>query len=195
MSENESVYEDSSVFYPPGGILIWLIMMVEIMTFLGGVFIFMYYRNIDTEAFSFYSNQMNPLWGTVNTLVLITSGYFMANSLVKLRVDDTRGASRYILWALLFGVLFLSIKTVEYYLKLNEGLGMGYDTFFTLYWLMTGFHFIHVLFGVGLLSYMHIGIKRKKYSAEDFSDVEASGTYWHMCDLIWILIFPILYLI
>ncbi|UTW67792.1 cytochrome c oxidase subunit 3 [bacterium SCSIO 12643] len=195
MLEQKSINENKSVFYPPGGILIWLIMMVEIITFLGGVFIFMYYRNVEVDAFAFYRSQIHPVWGTVNTIVLITSGYFMANAIVKLKLADTDGAVGYMGWALFLGILFLMIKAGEYYLKLEEGFGMGHDTFFTLYWLMTGFHFIHVLFGVGLLAYMRVAVKKRKYSAKDFADVEASGTYWHMCDLIWILIFPILYLI
>ena len=95
----------------------------------------------------------------------------------------------------LLGVLFLIVKGVEFYHKIDLGIGFNYNTFFTFYWLMTGFHFVHVLFGVGLLAYMYIAVKNGKYSAKEMFDVESSAAYWHMCDLIWVLIFPVLYLI
>ncbi|MCL4857036.1 MAG: cytochrome c oxidase subunit 3, partial [Flavobacteriales bacterium] len=84
---------------------------------------------------------------------------------------------------------------VEFYGKISSGIGFTHNTFFTFYWLMTGFHYVHVLFGVGLLAYMQKAISNEKYNAKNMFDVESSATYWHLCDLIWILIFPILYLL
>tara|TARA_R110002050_G_scaffold195593_2_gene330484 strand:+ start:25397 stop:25990 length:594 start_codon:yes stop_codon:yes gene_type:complete len=188
-------YESNSIYYPPGGILVWLLIILEIFTFLGASLVFMYYRGIEWDDFLAFRMHINPVVGTINTVILITSGYFMANSLHQLRSGENGKAAQQILIGLLFGVLFLVVKGAEYYFKIEAGIGLGSNTFFTFYWLMTGFHFIHVLFGVGLLTYMYQGVKSNKYDAKNMFDVESSATYWHMCDLIWILIFPVLYLI
>ena len=195
MAETKIATNKASVYYPPGGVLIWMLIVLEIFTFLGASLVFMYYRGIEWNEFYEFRSYLNPVVGTANTIILIISGYFMANSLHKLRANDTNAASTQILWGLLLGVLFLVVKGVEFYQKLEIGIGLDYNTFFTFYWLMTGFHFIHVLFGVGLLSFMYKAVKNKKYNSNNMFDVESSATYWHMCDLIWILIFPVLYLI
>ncbi len=184
-----------SIYYPPGGILIWFLMILEIFTFLGAALIFVYYRSNNLEIFAESKALLNPIIGTVNTIILITSGLFMALSVNTLRDNNTDKSAKFILFGLVLGVLFLIIKSYEFYHKIDMGIGFNYNDFFTFYWLMTGFHFVHVLFGVGLLAYMYKAIKNGKYNSKKMFDVEASATYWHMCDLIWILIFPILYLL
>jgi len=183
------------IYYPPGGILIWTLIILEMITFLGASLIFMYHRGNNLEEFAKSREMLNPLIGTINTIILITSGYFIAISVQKLRGDQVEKSARFMLVGLLLGLAFLGIKGMEFYDKIELGLHLGSNTFFTFYWLTTGFHFIHVLFGVGLLAYMYFAIKKKKYSAEKMLDIETSATYWHMCDLIWILIFPVFYLI
>ncbi len=190
-----SIPAKTAVDNPPGGILVWLLIVLEVFTFLGASLVFLYYRGENVSEFSTSQSHLNPILGTVNTILLITSGYLMANSLVYLREDENKKSANLMLWGILLGILFLVIKGFEYYSKIDAGIGFSYDTFFTFYWMMTGFHFIHVLFGIGLLAYMQRAIKNKKYTSKGLFDVESSITYWHMCDLIWILIFPILYLL
>lgn len=185
----------NSIHTPPGGILMWIILSLEIFTFLGVSFVFLYYRGEQPVEFTNSKSLLSPFIGTINTIILITSGYFIANSIKELEANKTEESSTQILLGLILGLAFLLIKGFEYYQKLELGVGFEYSTFFTLYWLTTGFHFIHVLFGVGLLSYMFLAVKAKKYDASNYSDVESTATYWHMCDLIWILIFPLFYLI
>ncbi len=91
-----------------------------------------------------------------------------------------------------FGVLFLILKSLEYSEKIEKGFVLGYDTFFNFYWLLTGFHVIHVIVGLVILFILHFSMKKPNVLVEDF---EASATFWHMCDLIWLLLFPILYLV
>jgi nitric oxide reductase NorE protein len=184
-----------NIYYPPGGILIWLLMMLEIFTFLGAALVFVYYRKNNIEEFVESKQVLSALVGTINTIILITSGYFMALSVNKLRENNHKKSSQFMLVGLFLGVLFLIVKGAEFYHKIDLGIGFNYNTFFTFYWLMTGFHFVHVLFGVGLLAYMYRAVKNGKYSNAEMFDVESSAAYWHMCDLIWILIFPVLYLI
>lgn len=184
-----------SIYYPPGGILIWFLIIIEVFTFLAGIMVFLHYRSTNLELFQQAQSQLNPLIGTINTIILIISGYFVANSLQYLKNGDTSKAARLIMVSLSLGVVFLIIKSSEYYVKIEQGIGLTENTFYTFYWMMTGFHYIHVLLGIGLLGYMYVGIKQNKYHAENLFDVEASASYWHLCDLIWILIFPIFYLI
>ena len=93
------------------------------------------------------------------------------------------------------GILFLFIKGYEFYDKIGHGLTIDYDSFFTFYWLLTGFHFIHVLVGVVILLFVARGIRKAVYSKDDYLDVESGGAFWHMCDLIWLFLFPVLYLL
>ncbi|HRN42247.1 MAG: cytochrome c oxidase subunit 3 [Flavobacteriales bacterium] len=190
-----TITDKKSIYYPPGGILIWFLILLEIFTFLGGIFAFLLYRKDALEEFKQAQALLNPLVGTINTLVLITSGYFMANSIHQLKDGKNLQSKKSTQIAMLLGILFLIIKSVEFYGKISSGIGFTHNTFFTFYWLMTGFHYVHVLFGVGLLAYMQKAISNEKYNAKNMFDVESSATYWHLCDLIWILIFPILYLL
>ena len=95
---------------------------------------------------------------------------------------------------MLGGLLFLVLKSFEYFDKIEAGLTMGYNTFFTFYWMLTLFHVIHVLVGLVILGSVYFGLK-KTTSTTSIEDVEASAAFWHMCDLIWLLLFPIIYLL
>jgi len=187
--------EQKSIYYPPGGILMWFLIILEIFTFLGATLIFVYYRHNNLEEFAQSKAHLSQITGTINTIILISSGLFMALSVNYLKENNTKKSANYILLGMILGFVFLIIKSFEFYAKIDAGIGFNYNDFFTFYWLMTGFHFVHVLFGVGLLAYMYFAIKKNKYNNQNIFDVEASATYWHMCDLIWILIFPVLYLL
>jgi nitric oxide reductase NorE protein len=95
---------------------------------------------------------------------------------------------------MLFGMFFLVLKTVEYYDKIEDGLGMGYNTFFSFYWMLTLFHVVHVIVGLVILISIYFGVIKEKKSTT-IEDVEAGAAFWHMCDLIWLLLFPIIYLL
>ena len=181
--------------YPPGGILVWFLMLLEIFTFLGAILFFLSYKKELPQEFLNGKQMLNPTIGTINTIILITSGYFMAIAVNYLRLNQHKKSASLMLIGTLLGFSFLIIKSIEFYQKIELGIGFNYNIFYTFYWLMTGFHFVHVLFGVGLLAYMYKAVKAQKYDTNNMFDVEASATYWHLCDLIWILIFPILYLL
>ena len=119
----------------------------------------------------------------------------MVNGLDALRQGSTHVASRWIGGAILTGVLFTVLKGVEYADKFSHGIAFGQDEFFTLYFILTGFHLAHVLVAVVLLCFMVMGIRSGKYNAENYFDVESGGVFWHMCDLIWLLVYPIIYLL
>ncbi len=183
-----------NAFYPPGGILIWLILSVEILTFLLAIISFMYSRSQQIEVFNLAQAHLNPTLGTLNTIILITSGFFMAKTIHTVKKNENKKANQFIMFSAILGVLFLLIKSFEYYHKIDLGFTLRSNTFFTYYWFLTGFHFLHVLIGVILLLAIKPSIKKGKYNSKEFLDVETVATFWHMCDIIWILIFPVIYL-
>lgn len=181
--------------YPPGGILVWVIILVELITFLAALTVFLIERNGNIEAFNASQSLMDREIGMLNTLFLLSGGYFMALSLFRLKEGKQEKSFRYILLAMGMGILFLGGKGFEYWEKISKGLTLHYDTFFSYYWLVTGFHFLHVLAAIVLLLFMAVNIRKGVYNKDDYEDVAASAAFWHMCDLIWLLVFPVLYLV
>ncbi|MGB1307818.1 MAG: cytochrome c oxidase subunit 3 [Oceanihabitans sp.] len=183
-----------NIYFPPGGILLWIIIFLELFTF-GAVLIAMVYSgNQELEIFQNSSLQLNKTFGMVNTIFLLTSGFLMAKSVSELKKGDKLKFKKLLLLTMLFGLFFLGLKSFEYYEKISEGYGIGYNTFFTYYWMLTLFHVIHVLVGLVILISVYFGISKEK-STTSIEDVEASAAFWHMCDLIWILLFPVIYLL
>ncbi|OUR92317.1 nitric oxide reductase [Flavobacteriales bacterium 34_180_T64] len=182
-----------NIYYPPGGILIWLIILLELFTFGIALIVMVVYGKQEPELFHDSRLMLNATYGMVNTIFLLTSGYFMAISVSELKNENKEKFKKYLVLTMLFGILFLGLKSIEYYEKIEAGVLIGFNTFFTFYWMLTLFHVIHVIVGLVILSSVYLGI-RKKDSDTKLEDVEASAAFWHMCDLIWILLFPILYL-
>ena len=183
-----------SIYYPPGGILMWIVIFLELITFGMALIAMAAYSKDDPEVFHNSRLLLNTTYGTINTIFLITSGFFMALSVHALKEKQLKKTAFYLLLTMLGGVLFLVIKTIEYSAKLDAGLTINYNTFFSFYWMLTLFHVIHVIVGLVILVISYFNLKKKKEQT-NLDDFEASAAFWHMCDLIWLLLFPIIYLI
>ncbi len=183
-----------NVYYPPGGILLWIIIFLELITFGVALIALVFYTKEDPVLFHESRLHLNVTFGTINTVLLLTSGFFMAVTVHELKQNQKEKAKKHLLLTMLFGVLFLVLKSIEYNAKLDAGFLIGSNTFFTFYWMLTLFHVIHVIVGLVILSSVYFGLK-KKNSTTKIEDVEASAAFWHMCDLIWLLLFPVIYLI
>jgi len=191
---NTKKIDYKNIFYPPGGLLIWIVIALELFTFGIAIIALALFSKDDPEGFHASRLLLDPTFGAINTVFLLSSGYFMARSLKYFKKGNTKKSSQFLKLTVLGGLLFLVLKSIEYYQKIEHGLDMDYSTFFNFYWLLTGFHVIHVLVGIVILIILYFGInkKEKKTQLEDF---EASTAFWHMCDLVWLLLFPMLYLI
>lgn len=189
------IADSRNFLYPPGGILIWIIVFVELLTFGAALVVFEFDFRENYAEFFASQQKLNKLFGLINSLILITSGYFMATTLNRLKNSENKSASTWLLFAILAGTGFLVLKGIEYSMKIESGYVLRYDSFFTYYWLLTGFHFVHVLVGVFILIAIWPAIRNGKYNADNTEDVESAGIFWHMVDLIWIILFPILYLL
>ncbi|MBI9041882.1 cytochrome c oxidase subunit 3 [Lutibacter sp.] len=182
-----------NIAYPPGGILLWIIIFLELFTFGAALIAMVLYSKDEPEVFHTSKLLLNTGFGAINTVFLLTSGFFMAKSVESFKENDLKKATRFLKFTMFGGVLFLLLKSVEYYFKLELGITIGYNTFFSFYWMLTLFHVIHVLVGLVILMFNYISLKRK--ATIILEDFEASAAFWHMCDLIWLLLFPVIYLL
>jgi len=186
---------------------LWLFLVTEVLLF-GGLFVtYIMMRGKYPETFAAAHHFLNKPLGAVNTVVLICSSLTMAMAVDKSKRALSKKASLYLLLTLLCGATFMVIKYFEYQHKFHEGLMPGIHftnpeltdphapLFFSLYFMMTGLHGIHVLVGMGLITWILIRSLRKEFGPTYYTPVELTGLYWHLVDLIWIYLFPLLYLI
>lgn len=172
----------------------WIIIFLELITFGMALVAFVFYGKEQPEIFHHSRLQLNSTLGALNTVFLLTSGYFMANAVYEFKDRNLKKSSFYFKLTMLGGLLFLIVKSIEYYHKIQAGISLDTNTFFTFYWMLTAFHLMHVVIGLIILGWTNYGMM-KKDSDTVTEDVEACASFWHMCDLIWLLLFPILYLI
>lgn len=192
MKDTELNYRD--FFYPPGGILIWMIIFIELLTFSLGLIAMVYYGKSEATLYHSSCLTLNKNIAIINTIVLLSSSYFMATAIQFIKNENNTKAVAYIRFTILFGLLFVCLKAFDYYLKIQADELLTSNTFYTFYWILTAFHLIHVLIGLSILTYFYMSLKKDKSDLE-LTDVMAGAAFWHMCDLIWLLLFPVIYLI
>jgi cytochrome c oxidase subunit 3 len=185
----------------------WLFLASEILLFTALFAAYGVYRFLYPEAFALSSRAIETVYGLVNTIVLVTSSYTVALGLdASARGNGRRTALLYGA-SVAMGVLFLVLKYLEYRHHFAEGQlpgryyayeaieAPGVTIFWALYFLITGLHGIHVVIGMTILSVVAVKAARGAYTPEYHVGVELAGLYWHLVDLIWIFVFPLIYLI
>ena len=168
----------------------WIIIFLELFTFGMALVALAFSYKDNPQLFHESSLHLNRTFGTINTVFLLASGFFVANAVHNFKERNFNKASFQLKIAMLGGLLFILLKSVEYYAKIEAGYLLDTNSFFTFYWLLTGFHIIHVVVGLVILFILNQNITKTS-----IEDVEASAAFWHLCDLIWLLLFPVLYLI
>ncbi|MEE8437497.1 MAG: cytochrome c oxidase subunit 3 [Candidatus Neomarinimicrobiota bacterium] len=177
---------------------IWLFLASEVMLF-GGLFsAYVFLRMGDvTNSFATGSAELNVPLATLNTLVLITSSVTMVMSWVSLKMQDFKNFKYYLSSTLVLATVFLVIKYFEYSAKFQHGIFPDTSTYFAIYFTLTGLHMLHIIGGMAVLFYFLLpgsGLWLK--APEHFTNrIEIVGLYWHFVDLVWIFLFPILYLL
>jgi cytochrome c oxidase subunit 3 len=185
----------------------WVFLITEVM-FFGGLFTaYVVYRSFNPSAFAQASNELDIILGGINTAVLICSSLTMALAVYGSQVGNRKMLILFLSITLLLGLTFLGIKVVEYGEKFEHHLFPGpsfsftrgdpqkAELFFSLYFAMTGLHALHMVVGVGIITALIVMAARGRFSPEYHAPVELSGLYWHFVDIIWIFLFPLLYLI
>jgi cytochrome c oxidase subunit 3 len=183
----------------------WLFLVTEVM-FFGGLFTaYAVYRWSHPDAFAAASQHLDVVLGTVNTAVLICSSLTMAFAVHAASLGRRRGTAAFLALTIVLGAAFLVIKGFEYAHKFHEDLvpgsnfgahgGRAVELFFSLYFAMTGLHALHMVIGIAILAILTVKALRGRYTSENHSAVEVTGLYWHFVDVVWIFLFPLLYLI
>jgi cytochrome c oxidase subunit 3 len=185
----------------------WVFLVTEIM-FFGGLFMaYLLYRVWYPEAWSEGSEELDIVLGGLNTVVLISSSLTMAMAVRSAQTGRQRATVRWLLITMVFGLTFLVVKFFEYKHKyeLNHipGANFSFDSpheaqveiFLSLYFAMTGLHALHMIIGIVLLSIIAWMAAKRRFSPEWYTPVEMSGLYWHFVDIVWIFLFPLLYLV
>jgi cytochrome c oxidase subunit 3 len=185
----------------------WVFLVTEIM-FFGGMFMaYIVYRIAYPEAWVLGSHHLNVPLGAANTMVLICSSLTMVLAVRSAQTSSRSGQIRNIILTILLGSVFLTIKYFEYAEKFEHHLvpGPHFDMtlpdapqqqlFFSLYFMLTGVHAAHMIVGIGIMLTMLVMAIRGRFSADYYTPVEVSGLYWHFVDIVWIFLFPLLYLL
>jgi len=178
----------------PGEFGIWMFVAGNLVLF-GLLFgTFQVYRLDGPAAYSQSSAMLNLTLGAVNTVLLLTSSYTVALGVHLARRGRWQGARTALLAGLCCGIGFCVLKILEYAEKGQAGIGVGTDDFFMFFFVMTGIHMVHVLIGLGVLSFLWFYTSRRQGDVAVRS-LESGATYWHLVDLLWIVLFAQLYLL
>jgi cytochrome c oxidase subunit III len=194
----------------------WLFLVTEILLFSGMFVTYAVYRVWHPEVFAQSAQLLDWKAGGFNTLLLLLSSFTVAHGIQRIQRGDRRGLVRNLVITLLCAAGFMIVKYFEYTGKWQhgifpgasfapEGLYHGHELsqfdipfapqFFSIYFVMTGIHGVHVLVGMGIFVWLIVRAQRGDFSAEYYTPVELTGLYWHLVDIIWIFLFPLLYLI
>ena len=179
--------------YPPGDLALWIFILAELLVF--GIFFAAYgfARLNNVELFNTYQATLNRDAALINTLALLTSSYFVMRGVVAIREDDSRLCVRWLWAAIAMGAVFLVVKTVEYAHHFGEGISLSTNTFYMFYLSLTFFHFMHVILGMVILIAVALKAAQGGYSGAEHTGVESGASYWHMVDLVWLILFPLVY--
>jgi cytochrome c oxidase subunit III len=184
----------------------WIFLVTEIM-FFGGLFAgYTLYRSMYPEAFAEGSRHLSMALGGINTALLALSTLMVTLAVESAREEKPRAVCKFLSYAMILGVIFLSIKFLEYYQKWQENLVPGaqfqyqgtqpheLQLFYSFYFVMTSIHALHLLIGIFIIGGLVIWMGRRPDKARPNAFIEMTGLYWHFVDIIWIFIFPLLYL-
>jgi nitric oxide reductase NorE protein len=179
--------------YPPGDLAIWIFILAELSVFAVFFAAYAFTRMGNPELFDTYQQTLDRPAALINTLALITSSYFVVRSVAAIREGNQRGCVRWLSAAIAMGLLFLVVKSAEYAHHLGQGITLSTNTFYMFYLSLTFFHFMHVILGLVILAAVALKARSGGYSAADHTGVETGASYWHMVDLVWLILFPLVY--
>jgi cytochrome c oxidase subunit 3 len=186
----------------------WIFLVTEVM-FFGGMFLaYTVYRSLYSDVFARASNSLNLIVGAANTAVLLGSSFTMVMAVRAAQIGSRRALILFLILTMLLGGVFLGVKAYEWNEKFQEHHVPGptfhlegepqqgrAQLFFSLYFAMTGLHALHMVVGVGIMLFLLAQAYAGKYTPDYYTPVDVGGLYWHFVDIIWIFLFPLLYLI
>jgi cytochrome c oxidase subunit 3 len=200
-------FDDAEQQFEASTFGMWLFLVTEVLFFGGALTAFAVYYVLYVDAFEAASNRLDLVLGALNTVVLLTSSLTMV---LSVHAAQTAGRGRQLLWLLAtfaLGAAFLVVKAFEYAHKFHDGLVPGpgfryagadaayHELFLSFYFALTGLHALHMVIGLGVIGTLAMLAWRGRFTPAYFTPVEVSGLYWHFVDIVWIFLFPLLYLL
>jgi nitric oxide reductase NorE protein len=176
-----------------GDLAVWLIILAELLAF--GIFFLSYAfaRTFEVALFNASQSTLDLNSGAINTALLITGSWCVVRAVQAIKRDASGISARWQLAALACGSGFVVIKWLEFSAKADAGLDLSSNTFYMFYFLLTGFHFLHVLAAMVFLTILLVKTRGGHYGSHDHHALESGAAFWHMVDLLWIVLFPLVY--
>lgn len=178
-----------------GDIAIWVFIMAELLAF--GLFFaaYAFTRADNLELFNLEQQGLNRHAGALNTVLLLTSSYFVVRAIQAAERSVAADCARWLMAAIVCGLAFLVVKSFEYAAAFEHNISLSSSPFHMFYLSLTFFHFMHVILGLVILATMWKNARAGSYHATQMHGLETGAAYWHMVDLVWVILFPLVYLI
>ncbi len=186
----------NSMAAPPrlvGDLAVWLIILAEMLAFCILFLSYAFARALHVALFNASQSTLDLHSGAINTVLLITGSWCVVRAVQAVRADASRVGARWLVAALVCGAGFVTLKVFEFSAKVDAGIDLSTNTFFMFYLLLTGFHFLHVIVAMLFLTILLVKTLQGAYSAHDHHALESGAAFWHMVDLLWIVLFPLVY--
>ncbi len=179
----------------PGEIGAWILILGEMTVFAALFVSYLHYRNLDVAGFTASQAVLHKPIAVANTLILLTSSLFVAMGVRAFGRGKTETAPRLFALGVVCGLGFIALKGAEYYSLIAAGITLNTDAFFGFYFALTILHLVHVIAGTVILAILVAVTGKPLAKPANFMVIESAGCWWHMVDLLWIIIFPLLYLV
>ena len=189
ISTNYAVYDR----HPPGDLAIWIFILAELSVFAVFFAAYAFTRMNNVELFNEFQQHLDRQAALINTLTLITSSYFVVRAVAAIKENNHRLCVNWLWAAIAMGLLFVVVKSAEYSHHFEHGINLSTNTFYMFYLSLTFFHFMHVIMGMVILAAVAVKAKKGGYSNHEHTGVETGASYWHMVDLVWLILFPLVY--
>ncbi|MCK9503199.1 MAG: cytochrome c oxidase subunit 3 family protein [Porticoccaceae bacterium] len=186
---------DSRDHATPGSTAVWILIYAELTEFALFFIVFLIAKVFNPEVFAAGPQQLNTSAGVVNTLVLLTSSFFIARAVAAMKHGNTKKCLRWLLLTVAAGAVYCGIKLWEHQWNLDADITINTNLFFSLYYYLGFNHFLHVAIGSCAVLWAALNTHLNNYSKDDHEGLESVACYWHMIDLVWVIIFPLLYVL
>lgn len=179
--------------HPPGDLAIWVFILAELLAFAVFFAVYAVQRMKQVELFDAMQPNLDRTAGAINTVLLLTASWCVARAVAAIERARQVESGRWLLAGILCGVGFLVVKLFEYAAKFQAGIDLSTNDFYMFYLSLTFFHFMHVILGLAILLVVWRKTVAGEYSAANHHGMETGASYWHMVDLVWIVLFPMVY--
>ncbi|MCV6981653.1 cytochrome c oxidase subunit 3 [Mycolicibacterium pulveris] len=179
----------------PGEAGTWIFILGDMSIFSGFFVVYLVYRSGDAQLFDSSAAYLQPLFGVINTLLLLSSSLLVVVGIRAVRLGERTLAPGCFIGAILCGVGFSVMKILEYSDKVRHGITPTTNEFWMYFYVLTGLHFFHLLVGIGVLLYLTVKARKVILTAKELAFIEGGACFWHMVDLLWIVLFPLLYFV